>query len=66
MTVPYHPGDRWCDPDVQARRRAEIEREQREIAYYHARATRDQEERLYREERERFAATRHNASSQSG
>jgi hypothetical protein len=55
MIVPYHPGDRWCDPDVQAGRRAEIEKQQREIAAYHERAARDQEERLNREERERLA-----------
>ena len=58
MIVPYHPGPRWSDPDVQARRRADIEKEQREIAAYHDRAARDQEERINREERERFLAQR--------
>jgi hypothetical protein len=67
MTVPYHPGGAWADPDVQAQRRAEIQKEQREIAAYHERAASDQEARINREERERFAATRRpNASNQSG
>jgi hypothetical protein len=56
MTIPYHPGGAWADPEVQAQRRAEIEKEQREIAAYHERAASAQEERLDREERERFAA----------
>ncbi|MEH6950711.1 hypothetical protein V4R08_05100 [Nitrobacter sp. NHB1] len=54
MIVPYHPGGSWADPDVQALRRAEIEKQQGEIAAYHERAASDQEERLNREERERF------------
>jgi hypothetical protein len=55
MTVPYHPGGAWADPDVQAQRRAEIEKQQREIAAYHQQAAHDEEERVNREERKRFA-----------
>jgi hypothetical protein len=44
---------------VQAQRRAEVEKEQRENAAYHERAAKEQEERLNREERERFAAQAH-------
>ncbi|OJU24194.1 MAG: hypothetical protein BGN91_00930 [Nitrobacter sp. 62-13] len=56
MSVLYHPGGAWAEPEVQARRRAEIEKQQREIAAYHERTTSDQEARINREERERFAA----------
>jgi hypothetical protein len=53
MTVP-DPGGHWADPDVQLRRRAAIMAEQEQIAAYHEQATKQQEERLNREERERF------------
>jgi hypothetical protein len=63
MTVPYHPGGAWADPDVQAQRRAEIEKEQREIAAYHERAASDQEARINREERERSPTVRQQSGS---
>jgi hypothetical protein len=58
MVVPDHPGSRWADPDVQARRRAEKEKQHREIGENYQRMTAEQEERLNREEREHFAASR--------
>lgn len=54
MTAPRHPGAAWADPDVQARRRAETEKEQQRLAEHYAEATEQQESRLNREERERF------------
>jgi hypothetical protein len=58
MVFSSHPDD-WCDPQIQAQRRAEIEKQQRENAAYHERVANEQEERLNREERERFAAQAH-------
>jgi hypothetical protein len=62
MIIPYHPGGSWADPDVQAQRREEIDKQQREMAAYHEQAARDQEERLNREERERFATAQESGS----
>jgi hypothetical protein len=58
MITPYHPGSRWADPDEQARRCAETEKENARLATHHEQATKDQEARLNRGERERFAARR--------
>jgi hypothetical protein len=58
MVAPYHPGARWAEPEVQARRRAEAEKQQREIAEHYARMSREQEDRQNAEEKERFAASR--------
>jgi hypothetical protein len=58
MIVP-HPGSAWADPDVQQRRRAAVMAEQEQIGAYHEQATKQQEERLNREERERAQAFRH-------
>lgn len=51
-----HPGPRWCDPDFQAQRRLEIEKEQATIARYHEQAAKAEEDRQNREERDRFNA----------
>jgi hypothetical protein len=49
----YHPGARWGEPDVQARRRAEQEKNNREIGKHYERMTEQQEERINAEERAR-------------
>ncbi|HZV03629.1 MAG TPA: hypothetical protein VE999_00935 [Gemmataceae bacterium] len=54
MIFPSGPGDRWSDPEVQAQRRAEIEKEQARLADYYTQQGKAQEERLNREEAERF------------
>jgi hypothetical protein len=54
MAAPYHPGSNWADPEVQQRRRAEVEKEQQRLAEHYAQAAEQQESRLNREERERF------------
>jgi hypothetical protein len=50
-----HPGQFWADPDVQARRHAELLVEQQRNAEYHEQAAREQEERQNRTLREQFA-----------
>jgi hypothetical protein len=58
MMVPApHPGANWGDPNnsiVQEQRRA-VERNQAASAAHHIQAARDEEERINRQERERFA-----------
>ena len=56
MVVPPHPGPRWADDDVRQQRKAEGEKQHREMASYYEQATKDEEDRKNREERERFAA----------
>jgi hypothetical protein len=56
MRFDTHPGQHWTDPDVQQRRRAELEAEQQKNAEYHQAAAREQEARVNRQERERFSA----------
>jgi hypothetical protein len=58
MTVPYSPGAAWSDPEVREQRRKEGEREQQRIGDHYARMTKEQEERLNREEGDRVAALR--------
>jgi hypothetical protein len=53
VAVPYHPGALWSDPEVQAQRRAEKEKQNREIGEHYQRMTAEQEDRINREERER-------------
>jgi hypothetical protein len=53
-----HPGARWGEPDIQAQRRAEAERENARMAAYHDQAAKDEEERINRQERELFAERR--------
>ena len=57
MMVPYHPGAAWSDPAIQAQRRAEQEKQNRETGKNYQRMTAEQEDRINREERERFAAS---------
>lgn len=47
-------GPDWCNPDYQNARREAVEKEQADLARYHEQAAKDQEERMNREERERF------------
>jgi len=54
---PYDPA-RWADPEVQAQRRVEAEKRQREIGEYYQCQTEQQEDRINAEERERFTASR--------
>ena len=59
MMMPQpHPGGRWGEPENQQQRRAVAEKENAQMAAYHEQATSDEEDRLNREERERFAASR--------
>jgi hypothetical protein len=58
MTVPYHPGAAWSDPEVQAQRKSEADKQQREIGEHYAKMSEEQTERINREERERFTASR--------
>lgn len=53
----YNPAD-WSKPEVQSRRRAEVEKQHREIGEFYQRETEQQENRINAEERERFAASR--------
>jgi hypothetical protein len=53
----YNPAD-WSKPEVQQQRRAGLEKQHREIGEFYQRQTEQQEERINREERERFAASR--------
>jgi hypothetical protein len=53
MVPSYHPGSRWAEPDEQARRRAEQEKNNREIGKNYQRMTEQQEERINAEERAR-------------
>lgn len=57
----YNPA-RWSDADVQAQRRAEIEKEQQRLASFYEQQTAQQEARQNQEERERFAETSKRAS----
>jgi hypothetical protein len=58
MTAPaYSPAD-WSKPEYQAQRRAEKEKNNREIGKNYQRMTEQQEDRINAEERERFAASR--------
>jgi hypothetical protein len=52
MAAPYHPGQHWAAPEVQQQRRAEIDKQHREMASYYDQASNDQEERVNREERQ--------------
>jgi hypothetical protein len=56
--VPYHPRAAWCEPEVQAQRRAEQEKQNRQMGEHYRRMTAEQEDRINREERERLAASR--------
>jgi hypothetical protein len=49
----YNPAD-WSKPEVQAQRRAEAEKRQREMGAYYEQAGKDQEQRQNAEERARF------------
>jgi hypothetical protein len=53
MTVP-HPGADWSTAEVREQRRAEVEKSQRRQAEFFQEQTAVQEDRLNREERERF------------
>jgi hypothetical protein len=54
MTPPAYDPARWSDPDVRAQQRAEAEKSQREIGEHYQHMTAEQEDRINREERERF------------
>jgi hypothetical protein len=54
MTVP-HPSADWSTDEVREQRKAEGEKQHREMASYYQQATKDEEDRKNREERERFA-----------
>jgi hypothetical protein len=56
MAVPQHPGAAWSDPEARAQRRTEQEKQHHEISTFFQAQTEQQEERLNREERERFLA----------
>jgi hypothetical protein len=56
--APYHPGAAWCEPEYQARRRADQAKQNRELSEHYARMTAEQEDRINREEKEHFAASR--------
>jgi hypothetical protein len=58
MTVPYSPGAAWSDPEVREQRRKEGDREKQRIGEHYAKMTKEQEERLNAEERDRVAALR--------
>jgi hypothetical protein len=58
VSYPYHPGAAWSDPNVQAQRRAEQAKQNREIGEHYQRMTAEQEDRINREERERMTASR--------
>jgi hypothetical protein len=53
MAVPYHPGIGWSKSEEQLRRRAEVEKHNREIGEFYQRETEQQEKRLNAEERRR-------------
>jgi hypothetical protein len=53
---PFHAGADWASSAEKQRRRQAIEADQARSAAFHEQATKDQEERKNREERERFAA----------
>jgi hypothetical protein len=55
MTPHANAAAHWADPEVQAQRRAEAEKRQREMGAYYEQAGKDQETRQNAEERERFA-----------
>jgi len=57
IASPVYDPARWSDPAVQAQRRAEVEKQHREIGEYYASMTAEQEDRINREERERRRAT---------
>jgi hypothetical protein len=58
MVMPPHPASNWGAPDVQAQRREAIEAEQTRIARHMADATKQQEDRINAEARERAVAMR--------
>ncbi|HZR88424.1 MAG TPA: hypothetical protein VFB02_16575 [Bradyrhizobium sp.] len=62
MVPAAHPGAAWGEPENQAQRRAEVEKEQQRLASFYEQQTADQEARQNQEERERFAATSNRAS----
>jgi hypothetical protein len=47
---------KWCDPEYQEGRRAELARDQERSADYHEQAAREQEARKNRELKEQFLA----------
>ncbi len=51
-----HPGPRWSEPEVQAQRRAEVDKSQRELGAHYAEQTADQERVQNEAEAARFAA----------
>ena len=53
-SAPYHPSQRWADPEVVARRRQQAEREQRRQAEFYSEQTATQESAWNDAERERF------------
>jgi hypothetical protein len=53
MAVPYHPGAAWSDPEVREQRRQEVASEHHRIGEFYQQQTKDQEERVNREERQR-------------
>jgi len=54
MPVPLHAGAHWADPEVQARRHAELAAERERIARFHTQGAKEQEIRQNKEERESF------------
>jgi hypothetical protein len=54
MAAPPHPGSHWADPEVQQQRRDESEKTHHRIGEFYQRETKQQEERINREERERM------------
>jgi hypothetical protein len=55
MAPPTYDPARWSDPEQQAARRAEADKQQREMGAHYQQAGKDQEARQNEEERERFA-----------
>jgi hypothetical protein len=54
MGIPPHPGSSWCDPQVQQRKRAELAAQQQRHAALYAKAGKEQDDRINREEKQRF------------
>jgi hypothetical protein len=55
MGIPPHPGAAWADPLVQQRKHDELAAEQQRHADFYSTAAKEQEERLNREEKQRFS-----------
>jgi hypothetical protein len=53
MNVP-HPGGAWSTPEVLAEKRAQAEKENAQMAAYHDQAAKDEQDRINRQEVERF------------